>query len=330
MTDTRITRRTVLAGAGAMTAAALSPLGGAPAQAAAPAAGKQAPAFYRAKVGDFEVTQLVDGVFRAPMPPNFVRNVPREQALAAAEAAHMPPGMIDVPFNPVLINTGSKLVLFDTGYGQNGPPTAGQLPANLAAAGIDPKAIDIVVLTHLHPDHTNGIRAKDNSLFFPNAEIKVPSQDWAFWTSEQNAAKFDSNPMMKGYFANVKKTFAGIEKTLTMYDWGKEVVPGITSMDTSGHTPGMSSFTVQSGSAKMLIQADVTNIPELFMRNPDWHVAFDVDPEKAVVTRRKFYDMAVAEKVLISGFHFAFPSMGYAEKDGTGFRLVPVRWNPVL
>jgi hypothetical protein len=87
---------------------------------------------------------------------------------------------------------------------------------------------------------------------------------------------------------------------------------------------------VASGSAKMLVQSDVTNIPELFLRNPDWHVAFDIDPEKAVQTRRKFYDMASADKTLIAGFHFLFPSLGHVEKDGTGYRLVPIRWSPVL
>jgi glyoxylase-like metal-dependent hydrolase (beta-lactamase superfamily II) len=242
----------------------------------------------------------------------------------------MPKGMVTVPFNPVLINTGSKLVLIDTGNGPSGGPAVGHLMANLAAAGVDPKAIDIVVLTHLHPDHTNGIKAADGSLAFPNAEIKVPAQDWAFWTSADNAAKAASNNMMKNYFANVATTFAGLADKVTRYDWGKEVAPGITSIETSGHTPGHSSFVVASGSGKLLVQADVTNIPELFLRHPDWHVAFDVDPEKAVTTRRRFYDMAATEKVLVAGYHFSFPSMGYVERDGTNFRLVPVRWSPSL
>jgi glyoxylase-like metal-dependent hydrolase (beta-lactamase superfamily II) len=108
------------------------------------------------------------------------------------------------------------------------------------------------------------------------------------------------------------------------------VAPGITAIDTSGHTPGHTSFVVASGSSKMFVQSDVTNIPEFFLRNPEWHVAFDIDPVKAVATRRRFYDMASAEKTLIAGFHFSFPSMGYVEKDGTNYRLVPIRWSPVL
>jgi glyoxylase-like metal-dependent hydrolase (beta-lactamase superfamily II) len=322
----------MLAGAGAATAAAAigSHLHVPGARAATPPAGRQAPAFYRTRVGDFEVTQVADGARTFTMPQGFVRNVPRDQALAAAQAAYMPAGMVTVPFNPVVINTGSKLVLIDTGFGPGAGPPVGHLQANLAAAGIDPKAIDIVVLSHLHPDHTNGIRDASRGLAFPNAEIKVPSVDWTFWMSDDNQARAQDNPMMKAYFANVRQTFAGLADRVARYSWGQEAAPGITALDTSGHTPGHTSFAVSSGSAKLLVQSDVTNIPELFLRNPEWHVAYDVDPVKAVQTRRRFYDMAAAERTLISGFHFSFPSMGYVEKDGTNYRLVPVRWAPVL
>ena len=104
---------------------------------------------------------------------------------------------------------------------------------NLAAAGVDPKSIDIVFMSHLHPDHTNGIRAADDSMAFPNAEIMVPAKDWEFWMSDENAAKAQSNEMMKNYFANVKKIYAGIESKVTKYDWDKEVAPGITSIGDS-------------------------------------------------------------------------------------------------
>jgi glyoxylase-like metal-dependent hydrolase (beta-lactamase superfamily II) len=300
-------------------------LPGRPAGAAAPAAGKQGPSFYRYKVGSFECTSLSDGARTFPMPDTFVRNVSKEQALAAAEAAYFPKGQVVVPFNPQVINTGSRLVLIDTGIGPGVGPTVGLLQANLAAAGIDPKSIDTVVLSHLHPDHANGIKTADGGLAFPNAEIMAPAQDWAFWMNDDNMAKA-ANDMMKGYFANTRKVFAGIADKITRYEWGKEVAPGITALDTSGHTPGHTSFAVASGNARILIQSDVTNIPELFLRNPDWHEAFDIDAPKAVETRRKFYDMASA----VVGFHFAFPSMGYVVKAGTGFRLVPVSWAPAF
>jgi glyoxylase-like metal-dependent hydrolase (beta-lactamase superfamily II) len=328
-------RRHLLAGAAAVGAAtALTPLGALSARAAVPPAATQAPGFYRYKVGAYECTSINDGARSFPLPDTFVKNVPKEEVVAAAEAAYMPKGMVTVPFNPQLVNTGSKLVLIDCGNGiSTYEPTkgaVGRTMQNLAAAGVDPKSIDVVLISHLHPDHTNGIRAADGSMAFPNAEIMVPAKDWEFWMSDENAAKAQSNEMMKNYFNNVRKIYAGIESKVTKYDWGKEVAPGITSVAAPGHTPGHTAFVIASGSSKILIQSDVTNIPEFFLRNPDWHVAYDADPVLAQETRHKFYDMAAAEKALVVGFHFTFPSIGHVEKDGSKYRLVPVAWNPVI
>jgi len=124
--------------------------------------------------------------------------------------------------------------------------------------------------------------------------------------------------------------YNGIEGKVTRYEWGKEVAPGITAIAAPGHTPGHTAFAVASGSSRILIQSDVTNIPEFFLRNPDWHVMYDIDPIEAAKTRHKFYDMAAAEKALVAGFHFTFPSLGHVEQDGASYRLVPVAWNPVL
>jgi glyoxylase-like metal-dependent hydrolase (beta-lactamase superfamily II) len=330
-----LNRRQILAGAVAAGAAtALSPLGTPSAGAAVSPAGAQAPGFYRYKVGDYECTSINDGARSFPMPDTFVTNVPKEQALAVAEAAYMPKGMVTVPFNPQLINTGSKLILIDCGNGvatfEPSKGAVGRTLQNLSAAGVDPKSIDIVLMSHLHPDHTNGIRAADGSMAFPNAEIMVPAKEWEFWMSDENAAKAQSSEMMKNFFANVKKIYAGIESKVTKYEWGKEVAPGITSIATPGHTPGHTSFAVASGNSKVLIQSDVTNIPEFFLRNPDWHVAYDVDGDLAQATRHKFYDMAAAEKATVVGFHFTFPSIGHVEKDGNGYRLIPAAWNPVI
>ena len=329
-----LNRRDLLAAAAAIGAAtAISPLALLEASAAAPAAAAQAPGFYRYKVGTIECTSLNDGVFLRPV-DDFVTNVSKDQAIAAAEAAYMPKGMVAVPFNPQLVNTGSKLVLIDCGLGigmlEPSKGRVGRMTQNLAAAGVDPKSIDAVVMSHLHPDHTNGIRAADGSMAFPNAEIMVPAKEWEFWMSDDNAAKAQSNEMMKGYFANVKKIYTGIESKVTKYDWGKEVAPGVTAIDASGHTPGHTTFAVASGGSTFLIQSDITNIPEFFLRNPDWHVAYDTDPDIAQKTRHKFYDMAAAEKATVVGFHFPFPAVGHVEKDGNGYRLVPVAFNPIL
>jgi len=327
-----LSRRKLLTGVTGLALAPIIPVDLALAR--APASGKQTAACYRYKVGDIECTSINDGARSFPMPDGWVRNIPKEQALAAAEAAYMPKGMVTVPFNPQLVNTGGKLVLIDCGLGagmvEPSKGAVGRTIMNLAAAGVQPNDIDIVLMSHLHPDHTNGIRAADNSMAFPNAEIMVPAKDWAFWMSEENAAKAESNKMMKDYFANVKKIYAGIENKVTKYEWDKEVAPGITSVGTPGHTPGHTSFVVASGSSKVLVQSDVTNIPEFFLVNPDWHVVYDIEPELAAQTRHKFFDMAAAEKAIVVGFHYQFPSVGHVEKTATGYRLVPVAWSPTI
>jgi glyoxylase-like metal-dependent hydrolase (beta-lactamase superfamily II) len=323
---TELTRRHLLAGTGAASASLAL---GSQCFAGAAAVGKQVPSFYRSKLGDYELTVVSDGARPIPLPPRFVLNVPNEEVLRAAEAAYMPKGAVFAPFNPVVVNTGSKLILIDTGYGGGLGPTVGLLPQSLAAAGIDPRSIDIVLISHLHGDHINGIKNPDGSLAFPNAEIKVPAVDWAFWMNDENMAKAPEG-FFKASFGFNRKIFGNIKTKVTIYQWGSEVAPGITAVETAGHTPGHTSFVIASGSSKLFFQADVTNVPDLFLRHPDWQVMFDSEPEKAVATRKRVYDMVSAEKMFVSGYHFPFPGLGWVEKAGTGYRLIPVAWNPVL
>jgi glyoxylase-like metal-dependent hydrolase (beta-lactamase superfamily II) len=329
MTQIQISRRALLTGAASAAASTIAPFAGLPAHAAAPFAGKQAPSFYRSKLGGFEITVVSDGARAIPLSPTFVRNVNIEQVLDVAEAAYMPKGSIVAPFNPIVVNTDSKLVLIDTGYGPGIAPTVGLLPATLAAAGIDPKSVDIVLISHMHGDHILGIKNPDGSLAFPNAEIKVPAVDWAHWMSDENMSRAPEG-FQKTSFGFNRKVFSSLKDKVTRFDWGKEVAPGITAVETAGHTPGHTSFMIASGSSKLFFQADVSIVPDLFLRNPDWQVMFDSEPDKAVVTRRRVYDMASADKLLVAGYHFPFPGLGYIERAGTGYRLVPAAWSPVL
>jgi glyoxylase-like metal-dependent hydrolase (beta-lactamase superfamily II) len=280
-----------------------------------------APRFHRASIGDFELTVVSDGARPIPLPPRFVLNVPNEEVLKVAAAAGMPKGTVIGPFNPVVVNTGSKRIMIDTGYGPLSP-TVGKLPRSLALAGIDPRTIDIVLISHMHGDHINGIKNPDGSLAFPNAEIKVPVVDWAFWMNDENMARVPEG-FIKMSFGFTRKVFGDIEDRVTLYDWGKDVAPGITAIETAGHTPGHTSFVIQSGSSKLFFQADVSNVPDLFVRNPEWQLAFDTDPERAVATRRRVYDMAASEHMFIAGYHFPFPGFGFVEKAGSGYRLIP-------
>jgi glyoxylase-like metal-dependent hydrolase (beta-lactamase superfamily II) len=331
---TNLNRRNLLAGAAAAGAAtALTPLATSTTQATAPAASAQAPGFYRYKVGAFEISVVTDGAATFPLPDKFVQNHPKAEVEQALAAAYQPAGTVTIPFTPIVINTGAKLVVVDTGYGPEmhvkTKGRVGQLPANLAAAGIDPKAVDTVIISHMHLDHVSGLRTADGGLAFPNAEVMVPTTDWAYWMSDVEMNKLPEG-YTKSVYPGIRKIFAGQENKVTKYDWGKEIVPGITTVATPGHTPGHTSFVVASGSAKILVQSDVTNIPHLFLRHPTWQVMYDVDPLKAAETRKKFYDMASTDKFMIQGFHFPFPSAGYVEKAGSEYRLVPIAWNPVL
>jgi glyoxylase-like metal-dependent hydrolase (beta-lactamase superfamily II) len=320
-----LTRRSMMGAAAAAAVAAPSA-----ARAAAPPAGKQAPAFYRYKVGDIEVTQLSDGARTFPLSDTFVRNAKRDEVNAALETAFMPKDKLTIVFNPMVVNTGQKLVLIDAGFGQGAGPDVGLLTPNLTAAGIDPKAIDTVILSHLHPDHANGIITPDGALAFPNAEIKVPSREWAYWMDDGEMSRAPEG-LLANYFKNVRRVMnPTVQGRVAKFESDKEVAPGITAIPTHGHTPGHTSFVIASGSARLLVQCDVTNHPALFARNPEWIAQFDIDGPKAIETRRKFYDMAVAERALIAGFHYPFPSLGHVEKDGSGYRVIPIAWSPSI
>jgi glyoxylase-like metal-dependent hydrolase (beta-lactamase superfamily II) len=338
---TELTRRSVLTRAAAASAATvLTPIAtNSPAIAAAPAAGKQAPAFYRYKVGSIECTQLADGIAVFPLADGFVKNVNKEEVSKALEAAYLPAEKMTVFFNPLVVNAGSKLVVIDTGYGPaqpnqaalpvQRPPLTGHFHDNLAAAGIDRKSVDIVIISHFHPDHVGGLLDASGASAFPNAEISVPAPEAAFWMDDGNMSRAQG-PLLAG-FKNNRRVMDAVSKQLTRYEWNKEVAPGLTSIGTAGHTPGHTSFVVASGDSKVFIQSDVTNNPYLFVRNPGWHIVYDMDGPKAEETRRKFYDMAAAEKALIAGFHFPFPSLGHVEKDGSNnYRLVPIAWQPTI
>ena len=325
-----LSRRTVLGASAAIAASMAAP----PVRAAAPQVGQQAPGFYRYKVGSIEITVVNDGVSRMPITEDFVENASKEQVNAALEAAFLEKDFYAGPYNPIVINTGSKLALVDTGTGEAAYKASkglnGRLPINLAAAGIDANAIDAVIISHYHGDHINGLLKADGSLAFPNAEILVPAAEHKFWMDDGEMSRATKPRVVFG-FKNVRRVFAGeVLKRVRTYDWDKEVIAGVTAIATPGHTPGHTSHVVASSASTVYVQADVTHAPFLFARHPEWHFMLDVEPVEAEATRRKVYDMLVAEKMLVQGFHYPFPSVGHVEKSGSGYREVLVNWNPMI
>ncbi len=328
MTD--LTRRSALVGAAAIAATPLLPAGRADA-AASPVA-KQVPGVYRYKVGDIEVTVVTDGGRTIPLADTLVRNATKDQVNAALQASYFEKDKFSYFFNPVVINTGSKLVAIDSGNGlgafEQTKGAVGQYHGNLAAAGIDAKNIDVVAITHFHGDHINGLLTADNKPSFPNAEIIVPAAEWAYWMDDGNMSR--APDALKNNFNNARRVFGALQGKVTQLEAGKDVVPGIKSIATPGHTPGHTSHVVSSGSQSVMVQGDVTNLPALNVRNPEWHFAGDMDHATAVASRRKVYDQLVADRMIVQGYHYTFPAAAHIEKDGNGYRPIPVAWQPVL
>ena len=330
---TAFTRRNLLSAAAGAAAAVTVPFEH-QARAATPPANKQAAGWYRYKIGTIEVTVATDGVARFKMAEDHVINIKKDVVNAALAEVFMEKDMMTTPYNPVCLNTGSKLVVIDTGTGEanykksNG--VGGQFVTNLAASGIERTAVDTVIISHYHGDHINGLLMEDNSLTYPNAEILVPAREHAFWMDDGEMSRATVGRLQSN-FKNVRRVLnAEVMKRLKTYEWGKEVIPGVTAQGTPGHTPGHTSYVIASGSDSVYLQSDVTHVPFLFARHPDWHAFYDQDGDMAETTRRKVYDMLVADKLRVQGFHYPFPSLAHVEKYGTGYREIPVIWNPTI
>ncbi|MGL5113682.1 MAG: MBL fold metallo-hydrolase [Beijerinckiaceae bacterium] len=319
-------RRTMLTATAGLAATPLLPA--VQALAAAPKVGKQAPGFFRFAIGDFEVTTLLDGVVNREITAALVPNMPLDDVLKTMESQYIPTKPSLNYFTQTVINTGSKLILIDAGFNNNGAATTGQLAANMAAAGINPAQIDTVLISHFHPDHIQGLRTKEGQLVYPNAEIVVPPKDVDFYLDD---ARMNAAPeAARGAFMVARRVFAPIIANAPRLTWGKEAAPGITAIQSDGHTPGHTSFVVSSGGKSLLVVGDAANDPRLFARNPDWHLGFDADRAQAVVSRRKLLDMAAAEKMQLVFYHAAFPATGFVSKTGNGFDWHPASYQPVV
>jgi glyoxylase-like metal-dependent hydrolase (beta-lactamase superfamily II) len=319
-----LTRRSLLASTAAAGIAASTEIAGAE----APARNAATPGVYRYNIGSFELTALYDGIWYRPINDKFIVNAPLADVEQALDQAFMPHDKLATPFTTLIVNTGKRLVLLDTGTGGQIAPSAGVLRSNLAAAGINPNDVDTIVISHFHPDHINGIKDKDNALIFPRAEIMVPAPEWAYWMDDANlnAAAAD----LKIVFLNQRRIFADLAKQVTQFQPGKEVAPGVVTVPAPGHTPGHTVFAIHSGDQSLLVLSDTAQHPAVFARHPDWQAVFDIDGTEAVATRKKLFDRAAADRMLVTGYHFPFPACGHLIKTATGYEHVPVEWQPSL
>jgi glyoxylase-like metal-dependent hydrolase (beta-lactamase superfamily II) len=280
---------------------------------------------HRYTLGDIALTVLSDG-FRTIPPDNYIANAPKEELIATLASAGLPTDHMRNTYAPIVLETSGKRVLIDTGNGEamfaQSKGERGRLQQNLAAAGIDRNAIDVVVISHFHADHVNGLLAADNKPAFPNAEIKVPAGEWKFWMDDGEMSRAPKGRMTE-FFHNNRRVFDALGRKVARYAWDEEVAPGITAVGTPGHSIAHTSFIVASGAAQVFVQGDVANHAVVFTRHPDWHGWFDQDPLQAAATRRRVYDMLVAEKMPVQAYHHPFPALSRVEKDGNGYRVIP-------
>jgi glyoxylase-like metal-dependent hydrolase (beta-lactamase superfamily II) len=319
-----VNRRSLLKGS-SLAAATLALAGRV--RAGAPASSKQAAGFYRFRLGGFELTAVYDGFWNRPIDDKFVRNAPYAEVKRALADAFMAPGTLAMPFTPLLVKTGDRLVLIDTGSGGQLAATAGTLADNLRAAGVDAQAIDTIVISNFHPDHIDGLRTKDNEIVFPNAEILVPRVEWTYWMDDAN--RNAAPDVYKPYFLNVRRIFRDL-KSVTPFDAEREIAPGIAAIAAPGHTPGHCAFAIQSGRQSLIALCDTTNHPWLFARHPDWQPILDMDGPRAVQTRKRLLDRVAADRTPITGYHFPFPGFGHIIKTGSGYEFVPALWQTTL
>ncbi|MFN3746087.1 MAG: MBL fold metallo-hydrolase [Hyphomicrobiaceae bacterium] len=322
-TDQTATRRDALRLAGG--AAAFGMLAGIVpqiARAAAPMLGVLRPSIYRFKLGGFEVTNILDGFVQGNGPhPIFGNNQTPEIVQAYAKSQGLPPTRMESVYVNTLVNTGKELVLFDAGNGKARLKTAGHLPDLLATAGYQPEQVDVVVITHGHPDHIGGLMAEGKPVY-PNARYVFSDREFDFWNKGEGipeARKANRELFMQ--------QAAPLAELATMIKGGDDVVSGIQAVAAYGHSPGMLAFRIESEGQQVLNWADTANHYIMSVQQPDWHVSFDHDREGGAATRRRIFDMVAADKIPVVGYHMPFPALGWVERAATSYRWVPASYH---
>lgn len=312
-------RRGLLTGVAAL--AGTAALGrGRPALAKAPMISAQAPYFYRFKLGDAQATIVSDGTLPLGDPKsNFTGLSPAEMDRQLADS-FLPNDNAVLEQNILVLNTGDRMVLFDTGMGSLKlfGSTTGKLMATLRQAGIDPKDIDAVVMSHAHVDHCGGCMADDGSRHFPNAQYYISQADFDYWTDDAKAPA-----AMKPFYDAAKKNLLPNRDRTVFFKDGQEFLPGITAMAAPGHTVGHTIFMISSGGKSLCYVGDLAHHPVLLLEKPLTEFAYDTDPAQSAQSRVRHLTSLAQNRTPILAYHFAWPGIGHVAKQGEGFRYYP-------
>ena len=293
------------------------------AHAEAPLAKGQAPGWYRMQLGKFEVTALSDGTVALPVDKLLSNVKPDVVTRMLAKAYQKAP--LETSVNGYLINTGTKLVLIDTGAAKLFGPTLGKLVANLKASGYTPEQVDEIYITHMHPDHVGGLVA-DGKPVFANAVVRADTREGSFWLTPANMDKApaDSKGFFQGAMASLNPYVAAGK--LKTFDGETELVAGIRAMPATGHTPGHTIYVVESDGNKLVVWGDLMHVAAVQFAMPTVTIAFDSDPKAAAPARQKNYADAAKLGYYVAIAHVSFPGIGRLRADGKGYQWLPANY----
>jgi len=285
---------------------------------------------YRFKCGEFICRVISDGTMTYvppvfPPPAGFLCTNAPEERLGAALSKQ---GLTlenwtewKRPYNCLLIETGRKRVLVDTGADGLGPET-GKLLSNLQKEGVAPQDIDLVILTHGHPDHLGGNTDREGRLLFPGARWVIGRKEWEFWTSGRAERQLPEHGR-EMLIDIARKNLLPLADKIDLIDQEAEIISGIKAISAPGHTPGHIALDISSQGQHLFCLSDIVLHP-LHLAEPEWCAATDVSPNELAVTRQKTLSAAAAGQALVMAFHFPFPGLGYIRAEGKAWRWEPL------